>query len=75
MILLDNMMMGKKNAKIHCELRTKAMKYHENIRKAEERTSDVHKLSAEIGSTDRKNLEMQLKLNVLSMAQIQVHGN
>jgi hypothetical protein len=30
--------------------------------------------SAEMVSTKRINLQMQLKINVLSMAQIQVHG-
>jgi hypothetical protein len=32
-------------------------------------------MSAEMVSTKRINLQMRLKINVLSMAQIEVHGN
>jgi hypothetical protein len=53
-----------------------AMRCYENMGKeAGKGIWSTQAMSAEMMSTKRINLQMQLKINVLSMAQIQVHGN
>jgi len=61
--------------KIHCMFEHETMRCYENMGRSRKGIWSAQVMSAEMVSAKRINLQMQLKINVLSMAQIQVHGN